>query len=210
MDAVIGSAAVTHAVNAGSVLLPLAYYAGRSCFRRIRDSKTVKKNVICLPSKSGKSTLAKSLVSNKNMLLIDLDEFIKTVNDKDLLEKIRKAKEDQDTGLYHILYGMAADKAYDFVKKETSKDKELRCIILTADYAWSRKKFKDDALYVAVPSHDLHKSILESAPKDERDQIEKDRMEFINRLPYESVKTYNSFGELESMIRSRFDIQHKI
>lgn len=198
------------AFSAGSALLPIAYYAGRSCFRRIRAATSIKKNVVCLPSKSGKSTLAKSLVSNKNILLVDLDEFIKTVNDDKLLEKITQAKNDHDTGLYHILYGKAADEALDFIKKETRKDPDLRVILLTADYSWSRKKFRDDALYVAIPSHDLHKQILESAPKEERDQIEKDRIEFINRLPYDSVKTYNSFLELESMVRARFDIQHKI
>jgi hypothetical protein len=204
---VVGTSA---AMSAGSALLPIAYYAGRSCFRRIRAATAIKKNVVCLPSKSGKSTLAKSLVSNKNILLVDLDEFINTVNDEKLLEKIAKAKSDHDTGLYHILYGKAADEALDFIKKETKKDAALRVILLTADYSWSRKKFKDDALYVAIPSHDLHKQILESAPKEERDQIEKDRIEFINRLPYDSVKTYNSFLELESMVRARFDIQHKI
>jgi adenylate kinase family enzyme len=206
MEALTGAAAI----SAGTTLLPIAYYVGVGCFNRVRDVTRIKKNIICLPSKSGKSTLAKSLVSNKNMLLIDLDEFIKTINDKDLLEKIQLAKDNQDTGLYHILYGMASDKAYEFVKARTDKDKKLRCIFLTSDYAWSMKKFKKDALYVAIPSHSLHKSILESAPKEERDQIEKDRIEFINRLPYESVKTYNSFAELESMVRSRFDIQHKI
>lgn len=198
------------AVSAGSALLPIAYYAGRSCFRRIRSATTIKKNVVCLPSKSGKSTLAKSLVSNKNVLLVDLDEFIKTINDEKLLERIARAKSEFDTGLYHILYGKAADEALQFIKTETKKDQDLRVILLTADYSWSRKKFKDDALYVAIPSHDLHKQILETAPKEERDQIEKDRIEFINRLPYDSVKTYNSFLELESMVRARFDIQHKI
>jgi hypothetical protein len=198
------------AISAGSTLLPIAFYAGTSCFRRIRDATKIKKNVICLPTKSGKSTLAKSLVSNKNILLVDLDEFINTVNSPDLLEKIRKAKEVHDTGLYHILYGKAADEALDFIKTETKKDPKLRVLLLTADYQWSRKKFKDDALYVAIPSHELHKQILESAPKEERDQIEKDRIEFINRLPYDSVKTYNSFLELEGMVRARFDIQHKI
>lgn len=206
MEAVSSSAAM----SAGSTLLPIAYYASRSCFRRMRLATNIKKNVICLPSKSGKSTLAKSLVSNKNLLLVDLDEFIKTVNDDKLLERIQKAKDEHDTGLHHILYGKAADEALDFIKKETRKDPSLRVILLTADYSWSRKKFKDDALYVAIPSHDLHKKILESAPKEQRDQIEKDRIEFINRLPYDSVKTYNTFLELETMVRTRFDIQHKI
>lgn len=198
------------AVSVGASLLPIAYYVGMGCFGRMRDATHIRKNVICLPSRSGKSTLAKELVSNKNILLIDLDEFIKTVNDKDLLDKIQKAKEDQDTGLYHILYGMAADKALDFVRKESKKEPTLRIIILTAEFAWSHKKFKNDALYVAIPSHTLHKQILESTPKDQREQVEKDRIEFINRLPFESVKTYNSFAELESMVRSRFDIQHRI
>lgn len=198
------------AVSAGASLLPIAYYLGVGCFGRIRDATRIRKNVICLPSRSGKSSLAKSLVSNKNILLIDLDEFIKTVNDKDLLEKIQKAKEDQDTGLYHILYSMAADKALEFVRTESKKEPSLRIIILTADFAWSHKKFKNDALYVAIPSHSLHKQILESTPKDQREQVEKDRIEFINRLPFESVKTYNSFAELETMVRSRFDIQHRI
>ena len=204
---VLGSTTIA---GAGATLLPIAYYLGVGCFRRIREATRIKKNVICLPSRSGKSTLAKSLVSNKNLLLVDLDEFIETVNDKDLLEKIKKAKEEHDTGLYHILYGRAADEALEFIKKESKKDPALRIILLTSDFEWSSRKFRNDALYVAIPSHSLHKQVLESTPKDIREQVEKDRIEFINRLPFESVKTYNSFGELEAMVRSRFDIQHRL
>jgi hypothetical protein len=206
-----GSALMT----AGASLLPVAYYlASSGClprmFSRIRKVGDVRKNVICLPMKGGKSTLSKSLVSNKNMLLIDLDEFIKTVNDAELLAKIAEAKASEDTGLYHILYSMAADKALDFVKKQTKADSRLKCVFLTSDFEWSMRRFKHDALYVAIPSHNLHNQILESASKEQRESIQRARTDFINRLPFESVKTYNSFGELESMIRARFDIQHKI
>ena len=197
-------------MSAGATLLPIAYYIGVGCFRKIRDVSRIRKNIICLPSRSGKSSLAKSLVSNKNLLLIDLDEFIFFVNEPELIAKINKAKETQDTGLYRILYNMAADKALEFVRERSKKERTLRIIILTSDFEWSHKKFSNDALYVAIPSHTLHKQILESTVKEQREQVEKDRIDFINRLPFESVKTYNSFSELETMVRSRFDIQHRI
>lgn len=178
--------------TAGATLLPIAYYAVQGWFNRPRNVRNVKKNVICLPSKSGKTSLAKSLVSNKNMMLIDLDEFIKTVNEPELLDKIDDAKANNNTGLYSILYGSAADKALDFVKTEIKKDPKLRCIFLTSDFDWSVKRFKSDQIYVAIPSQNLHKSILEAAPKEEREAIASHRLDFIQRLPFESVKTYNS------------------
>jgi hypothetical protein len=61
------------ALSAGAVLLPIAYNLGTGCFNRMRSATQIRKNVICVPSRSGKSTLAKSLVSNKNILLIDLE-----------------------------------------------------------------------------------------------------------------------------------------
>lgn len=206
MELITGS--LTSATAVG--LVPIAYYLGNGCLNRVRSVNTIKKNVICLPSKSGKTSLAKSLVSNKNVLLIDLDEFIKTVNEPSLLEKVEEAKKEGNTGLYSILYSKCSDEALNFVKKELKKDKNLRAIFLTSDFNWSLKRFKKDQIYVSIPSAKLHKEIVDNAPEGEKETIRNHRLEFIHQLPFESVRTYNSFQELENLVRERFDIQHKI
>jgi hypothetical protein len=69
--------------------------------------------------------------------------------------------------------------------------------------------FRPHCIYAALPSRDLHKQIVEATPKDDVERVEKQRVEFISRLPYDAVRTFNTYDELEQMIRTLFDIQHK-
>jgi hypothetical protein len=168
-----------------------------------------RESVICLPPFPMKSDITRKLVSTKNVILIDLDSFIKTINEKELLSQIEDAERSENNGLHHILYSMAASKALDFVRREISKDPKMSAIFVTSDYEWSTRNFAPHRLYVAIPSRDLHHKIIESSTPDERDKVDRIRTEFISRLSYDSVRTFNTYDELESMIRSRFGIQHK-
>jgi hypothetical protein len=166
--------------------------------------------VVCVPPCTGKVELSKKLVSNKDLIVIELDSFIHDVNDKDLLERLAKAEKEENNGLTHILYSMAASKALSFVRRELAKDKKMQTIFLTSDFEWSQRSFPEHRLYVAIPSRELHNTIISTTPKDKLDKVEKQRTEFIGRLPYEAAKTFNTFAELEEMLRSLFDIQHRV
>ena len=168
-----------------------------------------RESVICLPPFPMKSEITRKLVSTKNVILIDLDSFIKTINEKELLAQIEDAERSENNGLHHILYSMAASKALDFVRREISKDSKMSAIFVTSDYEWSTRNFAPHRLYVAVPSRDLHLKILDTTPADEKEKIERIRTEFISRLSYDAVRTFNTYEELETMLRSLFGIQHK-
>jgi hypothetical protein len=165
--------------------------------------------VICVPPFPKRAELTQKLVSNKNIILIDLDSFIDTVNEKKLLDQIADAEKTENNALHHILYSMAASKALDFVRREVSKDSKMKAVLITSDYEWSSRNFEPHCIYAALPSRDLHKQIVEATPKDEVDRVEKQRVDFISRLPYDAVRTFNTYDELEQMIRTLFDIQHK-
>lgn len=165
--------------------------------------------VVCVPPFPKRYELTQKLVSNKNLILVDLDSFIKTINEKELLSQIEQAEKDENNGLHHVLYSMAASKALDFVRREVSKDKNMRAVFITSDYEWSTRNFDPQCLYATIPSRDLHKQILEATPADEKEKVDKQRTDFITRLPYDAVRTFHTFDELEQMIRNLFDIQHK-
>ena len=165
--------------------------------------------VICVPPFPKRAELTQKLVSNKNIILIDLDSFISTVNEKQLLEQIAEAEKSENNALHHILYSMAASKALDFVRREVSKDHKMKAVLITSDYEWSSRNFETHCIYAALPSRDLHKQILETTPKEDTERVEKQRVDFISRLPYDAVRTFNTYDELENMIRTLFDIQHK-
>lgn len=166
--------------------------------------------VICVPPCTGKVELSKKLVSNKNVIVIELDSFIRDVNEKELLDRLEAAEREENNGLAHILYSMAASKALGFVRRELAKDKKMQTIFLTSDYEWSERSFPGHRLYVAIPSRELHNTIVAASPKEQHEKMDKQRTEFISRLPYEAAKTFNSFAELEEMLRSLFDIQHRV
>ena len=166
--------------------------------------------VVCVPPCTGKVELSKKLVSNKDVIIIELDSFIRDVNDKELLDRLAAAEKDENNGLAHILYSMAASKALGFVRRELAKDKKMQTIYLTSDYEWSQRSFPAHRLFVAIPSRTLHTTLVASSPKEQHDKLDTQRVEFISRLPYEAAKTFNSFAELEDMLRSLFDVQHRV
>lgn len=178
--------------------------------RKVDDVvKPEQEYVICVPPFPKRAELTQKLVSNKNIILVDLDSFIATVNDKALLDQIAEAERQENNALYHILYSGAASKALDFVRREISKDPKMKAVLITSDYEWSTRNFDPFCTYVALPSRHLHHQILETTPKDEVERVDKQRTDFISHLPYDAVRTFNTYDELENMIRALFDIQHK-
>lgn len=191
---------------------PMGTTPAKRWWNPFRKPLTLEHNefVVCVPPCTGKVELSKKLVSNKDLIIIELDSFIRDVNEKELLDRLAAAEKEENNGLHHILYSMAASKALGFVREELAKDKKMQTIYLTSDYEWSTRSFPAHRLYVAIPSRELHSTIVATAHKDKHEKMERQRTEFISRLPYEAAKTFNSFGELEDMLRSLFDIQHRV
>lgn len=182
---------------------------GRAAAAADEAPKPKQEYVICVPPFPKRAELTQKLVSNKDLILIDLDSFIKSVNEDKLLKDIQAAEKSENNALHHILYSMAASKALDFVRREVSKDAKMKAVLVTSDYEWSVRNFEPACTYVAIPSRDLHRSIVDATPKDQKEVVERKRTDFISHLPYDAVRTFNTYDELEAMIRALFDIQHK-
>jgi hypothetical protein len=127
------------------------------------------------------------------------------------IENMERAKATGNRPLYKILYSKCCDNAFKFIREESKKTGE-RVLFLSGDYDWSVKTFKGDALYVLLPSQELFETIISDIEDpEERRQIKEERERYIAKLSYSSIRTYNSFVELEGLIRNRFtDLQHTV
>jgi shikimate kinase len=202
----------TGAYIVSSVLLPLAVKGAISCYGRARCPEKIRKNIIVLPRFSGKSHLAKSLVSNKKLIVCDLDEYIVSpgVNSPELISQYQEAEEKGNRSLSAFLYKRMVGKAFDFIREESKKAKE-RVLYLTSDLDFAKSRVKEDAIYCLIPSAELFEEITKDLPEDKKAEIRKDREHFLARIPFEAIKTFHSWDELETLIRGKFpELQHSV
>jgi hypothetical protein len=202
----------TGAYIVSSVLLPLAVRGVISCYGRVRSPEKIRKNIICLPRYSGKSHLAKSLVSNKGLLVCDLDEYIVSpgVNVPELISQYTEAVGKGNRSLASFLYKRMVGKAFDFIREESKKAKE-RVIYLTSDLDFAKSRVKEDAIYCLIPSAELFEEITKDLSEEKKAEIRKDREHYLAKIPFESIKTFHSWEELEALIRGKFpELQHSV
>jgi len=202
----------TGAYIVSSVLLPLAVRGAITCYSRIRSPDKIRKNIIVLPRFSGKSTLAKSLVSNKGLLVCDLDEYIVSpgVNAPELIAQYQEAEAKGNRSLSAFLYKRMVGKAFDFIREESKKSKE-RVIYLTSDLEFAKSRVREDAIYCLLPSAELFDEITKDLSEEKKAEIRKDREHFLAKIPYEGIKTFHKWDELETLIRSKFpELQHSV
>lgn len=202
----------TGAYIVSSVLLPLAVKGAISCYGRVRCPEKIRKNIVVLPRYSGKSHLAKSLVSNKGLIVCDLDEYIVSpgVNPVELIAQYKEAEEKGNRSLSSFLYKRMVGKAFDFIREESKKARE-RVLYLTSDLEFARSRVKDDAIYCLIASSELFEEITHDLPEDKKAEIRKDREHFLAKIPYENIKTFHSWSELEALIRGKFpELQHSV
>jgi len=63
--------------------------------QKIRNPTKIQKHVLLLPSRSGKSYLYSKLASQKNYMVIDVDEFLKTCSSRDEIDRLDMDKKKQ-------------------------------------------------------------------------------------------------------------------
>ena len=192
------------AVMLASTLTPLALHLGTSCLRMVRDARKIKKNVLCIPSKGGKSFLKASIKDN-NILIVDVDEFLKDFNDPEAVSRLELAKTD---GLLHehdLYYQEASLKPLEFVKKLIKKNHKLRVLFITSSYSFA-SLFRNDAVCVASPDSEFWEKILMERDPVERELLRKQRQYMLDAVPKSAVNPYHTYDELETMVRGRLGL----
>jgi len=202
-------ASIPGAIQGASAILPVAMYVARGCYNhRVRLASKIQKHVLCLPSKGGKSLLFHKLGTQKKYLVIDVDEFLPTVCAPDELRRLDMAQSAGNFLQETIYYSECADKVLAYMRKQLKQNKSLKVLFVTSCWAWAQR-FRQDAVSIACPDRDFFAQILERFPET-KDELRVKREEFLESVPKACVQTYNSYEELESMVRKRLDIVHTL
>jgi len=197
------------AISLATTLLPLAYYQANHCFGRMRDSTKIKKNVLVLPTKGGKGYL-KTKVESANLLVVDVDEYLKDFNSPKDLDRLKQAHASGKLHEYSLYYKTCADKCLDFVKTQIKHNHKLRVLFVTSSYAFATN-FKRDSICIASPDSDFYDSILEPLEAEQRETLRKERSFMLASIPTQNaVNVYNSYADLEKLVRSRLGVFHKL
>jgi len=202
-------AAIPGVVQGASVLLPVAYYVARGCWKEhMRKACKIQKHVLCIPSKGGKSLLYHRLASQKQYLVVDVDEYLSTVCDDKELSRLRMS---QDSGNFlqeSIYYAECADKVLAFMRNQLKKNSGLKVLFITSCWAWA-SRFRYDSSIIACPGKDFFAQILERFP-DDMDALRLRRDEFLEAVPRKAVQIYNSYEGLEDLVRKRLNLIHTL
>lgn len=198
------------ALTAAAALVPIAARYASGCFgSRLRPASKIQKHVLVLPPRCGKTRIHDILVHQHQVLVVDVDEYIKVVCTEPEADKL--------SGLpigsfeYEMDYHELADKVLDNIKRRIKHHKGLRVLFVTSSWKWA-SQFKRDAVYLCSPDSEFWEKILETEPEEhEREQLRKARARFIDSVPDKSlIQTYASFKELAQMVRKRLSISQEL
>lgn len=203
-------ASVPLALSAIGTLLPLAYYAGRSCVSRVRSPTKIKKQVLLIPPGCGKSWLSDKLSHQQQYLVVDVDEvIISTCGDKEV-EHLHTA---QNSGHDHeadLTYTELALKVLEKTKQRMKADKTLKVLFLTSSYRFA-STFKRDSVCVVAPDRESFEQYIKDKPVSERERLRKLRGLFISSIPDKrAIHTYKTLEELEQAIRARLGVANLV
>lgn len=202
------TAAITYSV--ASTLLPIAYYSALTCWSRIRDPTKIRKSVLVMPPKSGKTTLKERLNCNE-LMVIDLDEFIKGVMSPTEEKRLAEFKANNHLHEFELFYKEQADKVYEKIRKQINNNHTKRVLFITSSWLFA-SQFKADSIYVVCPDQDFHKrEILAETTVEERDSLNLQRQYFIDSIPNKrAINSYHNYNQLEEKVRARLKLHHKL
>lgn len=200
------------ALSLATGLLPIAYYYGKSCFNKLRSPLQIKKSLLILPNKGGKTMLkAKLNKNNSNLLIVDIDEFVSNIVSPDEWLRIKKLGSSLDTiAEFNLFYKDACNKLYDKFRELCRKDKHLRVLFVTSCVSVLELS-KLESSYIAAPDDDFFDEIVKTmSPEEDRDLRMKREM-WKKQLSHlqKAISTYHSYDELEKMVRERFEIGYR-
>tara|TARA_Y100000780_G_scaffold35307_2_gene28532 strand:- start:1013 stop:1630 length:618 start_codon:yes stop_codon:yes gene_type:complete len=199
----------TAIVSIASTLTPLALHLGASCMNRVRNPKYIKKNVLVLPPKGGKSYL-KSVIQSNDVLVVDLDEFMNSFNTSKDLDRLKECVNHGNLHEYDLFYQECSIKCLDRIKHMIKNAKKLRVLFVTSSYSFS-SLFRKDAVCVASPNSDFFEKILKKEDAETRETLRKRRQFLLDSVPVKNaITTYNSYDELETMVRDRMGLKRHL
>ena len=179
-------------------LVPIASAIAGGCLsigRKVRSPSQIQKICIILPDKCGKTSLCKVLGA-RDKVLVDCGEFAKIFDKEKMLPLLS-----EDKTLADAVNDGLLDEVYEYVRKLVKRSGKKKALFFTSNVEWAVKKFKPDAVYALVPSREF----VSKCPG-----CEPSRSLILHTLPSEVVKTFNSWEELEAMLRLKFSIQHSV
>ena len=191
-----------------SMLMPVALFVARGCLARIRDPAKIQKHVLVLPSKGGKTFLTQRLSKQKTYMIIDLDEAIaKSCSPEELT---RYTSEMRSGGFLksQMYYTECANKVLTYIRTQLKKNRGLKVLFLTSCYAFA-SQFKPDSIAIACPDREFFDEILEEHA-GMKEELRQAREDFLEAVPKPAVQSYNSYAELEKMVRARLKIVHTL
>jgi len=195
-------------MSAVGTLLPLAAYAGRSCLSKIRDAKKIKKQILLMPPGSGKSWITKQLAYQRQFLVVDLDETMRSICDP---KDIRHMDESKISGYNHeadLTYTELALEVLAKTQKRLRADKSLKVLFITSCWRFA-SHFKKESIYSVCPNKEAFEEHTMEKPVEERERLRKERVVFINSIPaMTSIHSYKTLEELEVAVRSRLGINN--
>lgn len=194
------------ALSAMATLAPLALYASRSCLTRIRDARCIKKQVLLMPSGSGKSWLTRRLAGQQQFLVVDVDEAIRVMGDEKLVRHFDQSKSASLDHEADLTYTELALQVLKKTKERLLADKKLKVLFITSSYRFA-SHFKRDSIMCAAPSAEAFEEALSAKPVEEQNRLRKERNAFTSSLPNtDAVYRFKKLDELESAIRVRLGI----
>lgn len=199
-------ASLPFAISSVGTLIPLAVYIGKSCFGRVRDGSKIKKQILLLPPGSGKTTLTKRLSFQRQYLIIDLDEVIRSLCDNKTIRHMDDAKRE---GLDHeadLTYTECALEVLEKTKARLKADKTLKVLFVSSSYRFA-SHFKRDSIVVVAPNKEAFEKHIHDKPAEERERLRKERNAFISSVPNpKAIQTFSTHEELEKALRLRLGI----
>ena len=196
------------ALSTIGTLVPLAVYVGKSCFGRVRDARRIKKQVLLMPTGSGKSWLVKRLSHQRQFLVVDLDEVIRSVCDP---KDVRHMDDSKTAGYDHeadLTYTELALSVLEKTKNRLKADKTLKVLFITSSWRFA-SHFKKDSVCIVAPDKEAFEENTADKPVEERERLRKERVSFITSIPdARAIHTFKTHDELEKAIRARLGVSN--
>jgi len=196
------------AISAIGTLVPLAVYVGRSCLGRVRDARRIKKQVLLLPSGSGKTWLTKRLSSQRQFLVVDVDEAVRSFCDPKEVAHYDSAKASSLDHEADLTYTEMALEVLERTKTRLTADKSLKVLFITSSYRFA-SHFKKDSIVCCAPDKEAFEESIAEKPVEERERLRKERNAYVSAIPdARAIHTYKTLEELERAIRVRLGIHN--
>lgn len=193
-----------------SVLIPLGYI-GCWCWNLCSSLASRKKLCLVLPRKGGKTELNKTLTSiDPNILLVDLDEVLKTMAETKQVVHLNNAEARGDHSTAKLLKFELMKNSIQKVKENWLGKSEHRAVFLTSDFELALEIFKKSSTCVAIPSDKLFSSVQQQLKPEDKEIARHSRAEFLKSFNPSEYSVYNTFEGLSQMVMNVYNLTYRV